>query len=158
MPVLTRVVPDDEIGQARRPRDDVVVEVSDGPDRFRAAGGPFDQYERRLRTEPDGTVSEHIDYRLAPMVWPIPFAPLYRKALLAPGLHPWWSPPESPAPHAASSWLVGSGPGAGIALLFVFTGIGASLVGLIGYLFPAIRNAEEILPDHDEMEMVPAGV
>jgi hypothetical protein len=56
------------------------------------------------------------------------------------------------------SWLVGSGPGAGIALLFVFTGIGASLVGLIGYLFPAIRNAEEILPDHDEMEMVPAGV
>ena len=41
------------------------------------------------------------------------------------------------------SWLVGSGPGAGMGLLVVFCGIGMSLVGLAGYFIPAIRNAED---------------
>ena len=47
------------------------------------------------------------------------------------------------------SWLVGTGTGAGMALLFVFTGLLAALTGLSGYLFPVVRNAEDILPDHD---------
>jgi DHA3 family macrolide efflux protein-like MFS transporter len=47
------------------------------------------------------------------------------------------------------SWLVGTGTGAGIALLFVVSGLLAALVGLGGYLFPVLRNAEDILPDHD---------
>jgi hypothetical protein len=34
-------------------------------------------------------------------------------------------------------------------LLFVVTGLLAGLVGLAGYLFPAVRNAEDLLPDHD---------
>ncbi len=51
------------------------------------------------------------------------------------------------------SWLVGSGPGAGIALLFIVTGFIAALVGLSGYLFPLIRNAELLLPDHDQLEL-----
>jgi hypothetical protein len=46
-------------------------------------------------------------------------------------------------------WLVGTGTGAGMALLFVFTGLLAALKGLGGYLFPVVRNAEDILPDHD---------
>ena len=46
-------------------------------------------------------------------------------------------------------WLVGTGTGAGMGLLFVFTGLLAALTGLIGYLFPVVRNAEDILPDHD---------
>jgi DHA3 family macrolide efflux protein-like MFS transporter len=46
-------------------------------------------------------------------------------------------------------WLVGTGAGAGIALLFVVTGLLAALVGLGGYLFSVVRNAEDILPDHD---------
>ncbi|MDX1613144.1 MAG: MFS transporter [Candidatus Promineifilaceae bacterium] len=46
------------------------------------------------------------------------------------------------------SWLVGSGPGAGMALIFIGSGILASLAGLSGYLIPAIRNVETILPDH----------
>jgi hypothetical protein len=33
-----------------------------------------------------------------------------------------------------------------------FTGLVASSVGLIGYFIPNIRNAEDILPDHDELE------
>jgi MFS family permease len=45
--------------------------------------------------------------------------------------------------------LVGVGPGAGMALILVITGIMAAGVGAGGYLFPAIRNAEDILPDHD---------
>jgi MFS family permease len=47
------------------------------------------------------------------------------------------------------SWLVGSGTGAGIGLIFFFTGILAALAGFAGYFIPAIRNAEDLLPDHD---------
>jgi DHA3 family macrolide efflux protein-like MFS transporter len=47
------------------------------------------------------------------------------------------------------SWLVGAGTGAGMALMFVLTGLLAALTGLSGYLFPVVRNAEDILPDHD---------
>jgi len=46
-------------------------------------------------------------------------------------------------------WLVGAGTGAGIALLFVVNGLLAAMVGLGSYLFPIVRNAEDILPDHD---------
>lgn len=47
--------------------------------------------------------------------------------------------------------LVGSGPGAGMALMFLFTFITGTLTGLSGYLIPAIRNVESDLPDHDAM-------
>jgi MFS family permease len=46
-------------------------------------------------------------------------------------------------------WLVGTGPGAGIALILVFCGIGGALTGAIGYAVRAIRDVESILPDHD---------
>lgn len=46
-------------------------------------------------------------------------------------------------------WLVHTGPGAGMALLIIFCAFGGVLVGLSGYFIPAIRNAEDILPDHD---------
>jgi len=49
----------------------------------------------------------------------------------------------------AFSPIVGTGPGAGMSLIFVFAGILSALAGLSGYLFPAIRNVEDILPDHD---------
>ncbi|MFM8319553.1 MAG: MFS transporter [Chloroflexota bacterium] len=49
------------------------------------------------------------------------------------------------------SWLVGSGPGAGMALVFVFAGAITTFIGLGGYLFRPIRDAELILPDHDEL-------
>ncbi|NUQ03932.1 MAG: MFS transporter [Anaerolineae bacterium] len=45
--------------------------------------------------------------------------------------------------------LVGTGPGAGMALILVFAGIGGMLVGVIGYLTPVVRDAEDRLPDHD---------
>jgi MFS family permease len=51
-------------------------------------------------------------------------------------------------------WLVGAGPGAGMALMFTGAGILGLLAGLGGYAFRAVRNAEDLLPDHDA-EAVP---
>jgi MFS transporter, DHA3 family, macrolide efflux protein len=48
-------------------------------------------------------------------------------------------------------WLVGTGPGAGMGLLMIFCGIAISLVGITGYMIPAIRNAEDLLPDHTQL-------
>jgi len=45
--------------------------------------------------------------------------------------------------------LVGTGTGAGMGLLVVVTGLMVALAGLGGYLSPVVRNAEDILPDHD---------
>ena len=51
----------------------------------------------------------------------------------------------------AFSGLVGTGPGAGMSLMFIFAGLMAMIVGIAGYFVPAIRNVETILPDHDTM-------
>jgi DHA3 family macrolide efflux protein-like MFS transporter len=47
-------------------------------------------------------------------------------------------------------WVVGPGPGARMGLLIVCCGLGMALVGVAGYFVPAIRNAEDLLPDHDQ--------
>jgi MFS family permease len=46
--------------------------------------------------------------------------------------------------------IVGHGSGAGMGLLTIFCGLAAALIGLGGYFVPAIRNAEDILPDYDQ--------
>jgi hypothetical protein len=46
-------------------------------------------------------------------------------------------------------WLVGTGAGAGMGLQFAIAGLLAALAGLSGYTVAAVRNAEDILPDHD---------
>jgi MFS family permease len=52
-------------------------------------------------------------------------------------------------------WLVGTEPGSGMALQFFFAGIGYMLVVLGVYLFfPVVRNLEDLLPDHDQLEKV----
>jgi DHA3 family macrolide efflux protein-like MFS transporter len=56
---------------------------------------------------------------------------------------------ESGALAGVFGGLTGTGPGAGMSLMFIFGGMVVAVVGLGGYLFPAIRNAEDILPDHD---------
>jgi len=45
--------------------------------------------------------------------------------------------------------LVGTGPGTGMALIMIFTSFISALLSLCGYLVPAIRNAESLIPDHD---------
>lgn len=49
----------------------------------------------------------------------------------------------------AFGWLVGTGPGSGMALMFVLAGILGTLVGLGGYAFRSVRLVEDLLPDHD---------
>lgn len=51
-------------------------------------------------------------------------------------------------------WLVGTGPGAGMGLMFVGTAVCGTLISLSGYLFRAIRNVEIDLPDHDRLASV----
>lgn len=46
-------------------------------------------------------------------------------------------------------WLFGIGPGAGMGVLITSMGILSVFITFIGYTFPAIYNAETILPDHD---------
>jgi len=45
--------------------------------------------------------------------------------------------------------LVGTGPGAGMGLIFVFAGILGVLVALTGYVVPLVRQVETRLPDYD---------
>jgi MFS family permease len=44
-------------------------------------------------------------------------------------------------------WLVGTGPGAGIALMFVVTSLAGAILTLGFYLIPAVRNVEETPAD-----------
>jgi MFS family permease len=50
--------------------------------------------------------------------------------------------------------IFGTGPGAGMGLLVFFCGLGATIVGLAGYFIRPIREAETILPDHDQLKKV----
>jgi len=45
--------------------------------------------------------------------------------------------------------LIGTGPGAGMGLMFLGTSLLGGLVCFSGYLFPAVRRVETDLPDHD---------
>ncbi len=51
----------------------------------------------------------------------------------------------------AFGWMTGSGPGSGMSLITVLSGILCVLTLLIGYLIPTIRNMEDLLPDHDQL-------
>jgi MFS transporter, DHA3 family, macrolide efflux protein len=84
-----------------------------------------------------------------------PIAPIIAGVMADKWLEPSMTSGSTNLAATFSSW-VGTGPGPGMALLFIFCGLGAALVGLSGYFFPFIRNAETILPDHDQLEKVEA--
>jgi len=48
--------------------------------------------------------------------------------------------------------LIGTGAGAGMSVMFMFTAIGGMIISLSGYLIPAIRNVEQDLLDFDELD------
>jgi len=52
--------------------------------------------------------------------------------------------------------IVGTGPGAGMSLMFVIAGTLGILVGVSGFAFRAVRNIEDILPDHIAKPPLPA--
>ncbi|MBN1201676.1 MAG: MFS transporter [Anaerolineae bacterium] len=51
--------------------------------------------------------------------------------------------------------LVGTGPGAGMGLIFVMTATLGALTCASGYLVPALRNVERDLPDYDAVPLSP---
>lgn len=63
----------------------------------------------------------------------------------------WLEPAMAPNGVLASQlgWLVGTGPGAGIALMFVCAALLGPAICGAAYLFPAVRNIEDELADHD---------
>lgn len=53
---------------------------------------------------------------------------------------------------ALLGWLVGTERGAGMSAIMIVFGLLTTLTLLSGYLFPHIRNMEDVLPDHDQMQ------
>jgi hypothetical protein len=46
--------------------------------------------------------------------------------------------------------IIGTGPGRGVALMFILSGMLVALMAVIGYAIPKIRHLETDLPDHIE--------
>ena len=63
---------------------------------------------------------------------------------------------RNPQSFLASSlgWAIGTGPGRGMALLFIIGGGMAALIGISGYAFRVLREADTLLPDHDTLPAV----
>ena len=61
----------------------------------------------------------------------------------------WFEPAmrEGGALASTLGWLVGTGPGAGMGLMMVISGILGVTVALLGYMSKTIRDAERLLPD-----------
>jgi MFS transporter, DHA3 family, macrolide efflux protein len=51
-------------------------------------------------------------------------------------------------------WAVGTGPGRGMALLFIIGGGLAAFITISGYAFRVLREADTLLPDHDTLPAV----
>ena len=77
----------------------------------------------------------------------VPIAALVAGPLVDQVVEPWMH--EGHAGAELFGGLVGTGPGAGMALVFVVIGVLGALVGVIGFLVPSIRRIETILPDFD---------
>ncbi len=62
-----------------------------------------------------------------------------------------FEPAMMPGSNLASvlGGMLGTGAGAGMALMLLLGGVLGAFIGLMGYLNPMVRNAEDILPDHD---------
>lgn len=50
--------------------------------------------------------------------------------------------------------VIGTGPGRGMALLFIIGGGIAALIGISGYIFRVLRDVDTLLPDHDTLQAV----
>ncbi|HEY70453.1 MAG TPA: MFS transporter [Anaerolineae bacterium] len=49
-------------------------------------------------------------------------------------------------------WLVGTGPGSGMSLQYIVSGLAYISIILVAWFIPTIRNVETLLPDHDQLE------
>jgi amino acid adenylation domain-containing protein len=83
----------------------------------------------------------------------VPIAALVAGPLVDDVLEPWMADGKGGAD--LFGWMVGSGAGAGMALVFVVIGVLGVLVAIVGFAMPTLRNIETILPDYDEVEPAP---
>ena len=51
-------------------------------------------------------------------------------------------------------WLVGTGPGAGMAFQYVLSGVGYIVIIVVASRIPLIRNVEDLLPDYEQLPEV----
>lgn len=84
-----------------------------------------------------------------------PIAPMIAGVLADYVMEPAMATSTTGMSQLLGGWF-GTGPGAGMGVLLFLSGMLAALVGLSGYLFKPVRNAESILPDHDQLERVGA--
>ena len=52
-------------------------------------------------------------------------------------------------------WLVGVGPGRGMAIMFIVGGLMTAGITLSGFFIPILRNVEQLMPDHDALPPAP---
>lgn len=98
----THAVDQAGLERLRTVRDSVVLEELVEPDRYAAAEGPFETYERTLAIDEIATdsfaVVETTNFRLAVPIWRWLLTPLlrwdFRGSPKAAGHMPWWSPPD----------------------------------------------------------------
>lgn len=69
-------------------------------------------------------------------------------------LEPAMRNPQSPL-ASSLGWLVGTGPGRGMAVLFIVGGVLSAFFAISGYAFRALREADTLLPDHDTLPLAP---
>jgi len=55
-------------------------------------------------------------------------------------------------------WLVGNGPGSGMSVQFIISGLLYISVVAVAWFIPAVRHVETLLPDHDEVKKVEATI
>ncbi|MEZ0395304.1 MAG: MFS transporter [Anaerolineales bacterium] len=82
-----------------------------------------------------------------------PISPVIAGLLADRWLEPAMTAGTTPLARLFGGW-VGTDPGAGMALLLIFSGLGPVLVGAAGYFLRPIREAESLLPDHDMLEKI----
>ena len=85
---------------------------------------------------------------------PVPFGYLLSGVLADRVMEPALAVGGALAPRLG--WLVGVGPGAGMALMFILSALTAITACLISYSLPAVRELEARLPDHGGVEEAPA--
>jgi len=85
--------------------------------------------------------------------FPTSFAMLWIGPLADKVFEPALMPNGALAPYLGR--FLGTGPGAGMALLIFVGGMLGALIGIGGYLNPHVRNAEDLLPDYAAAIVIP---
>jgi DHA3 family macrolide efflux protein-like MFS transporter len=85
----------------------------------------------------------------------VPVGALIAGPLVDNHLEPWMQPGQAGA--RVFGGVVGTGPGAGMGLVFVAVGVLGVAVAVVGFALPSVRRIETLVPDHDAVPPAPPG-